>query len=35
VLDAIRKHGDVETFKRAARLQTWLSRHSSAASATY
>ena len=34
ILDAIQKHGDVATFQRAARLQEWLSRHSSAASAS-
>jgi len=33
VLDSIQKHADVEAFKRAARLQTWLSQHSSAKSA--
>jgi hypothetical protein len=33
VLDSIKKHGDVEAFKRAARLEQWLSRHSSATSA--
>jgi hypothetical protein len=33
VLESIQKHGDVEVFKRAARLQEWLSRHSSATSA--
>jgi hypothetical protein len=33
VLYDIQKHGNVELFKRAARLQEWLSRHSSAASA--
>jgi hypothetical protein len=33
VLYAIQKHADVEIYKRAARLQEWLSRHSSAASA--
>jgi hypothetical protein len=32
VLHAIQKHADVEVFKRAARLQEWLSRNSSAAS---
>jgi hypothetical protein len=32
VLLAIQKHADVEAFKRAARLQEWLSRNSSAAS---
>jgi hypothetical protein len=33
VLYAIQKQGDVDLYKRAARLQQWLSRHSSAASA--
>jgi len=33
VLESIQKHADVEVFKRAARLQEWLSRHSSATSA--
>jgi hypothetical protein len=34
VLHEIQKHGDVERYKRAARLEQWLSRHSSAASAS-
>lgn len=33
VLESIQKHADVEVFKRAARLEEWLSRHSSATSA--
>ncbi len=33
VLESIQKHADVEVFKRAARLQEWLSRHASATSA--
>jgi hypothetical protein len=33
VLYEIQKHADVEIYKRAARLEEWLSRHSSAASA--
>jgi hypothetical protein len=33
VLESIQKHANVEVFKRAARLQEWLSRHSSATSA--
>jgi hypothetical protein len=33
VLETIQKHGDVDVFKRAARLREWLSRNSSAASA--
>ncbi len=33
VLHAIQKHCDLEQFKRAARLQEWLSARSSAASA--
>jgi hypothetical protein len=33
VLHEIQKHADLERYKRAARLQQWLSRHSSAASA--
>jgi hypothetical protein len=35
VLDTIQKHADLEVFKRAARLQEWLSRHSSATSANF
>ena len=34
VLHEIQKHADLECYKRAARLQQWLSRHSSAASAS-
>jgi hypothetical protein len=34
VLHEIQKHADLERFKRAARLQQWLSQHSSAASAS-
>ncbi len=34
VLYEIQKHTDVERYKRAARLQEWLSAHSSAASAS-
>jgi hypothetical protein len=34
VLSEIQEHGDVENYKRAARFQQWLSRHSSAASAS-
>ena len=33
ILEEIQKHADVELYKRAARLQEWLSRNSSAASA--
>ncbi len=33
VLYEIQKHADVDLYKRAARLEQWLSRHSSAASA--
>ena len=32
-LESIRKYGDVDAFKRASRLQEWLSRHSNATSA--
>jgi hypothetical protein len=34
VLHEIQKHADLERYKRAARLQQWLSRYSSAASAS-
>lgn len=34
VLHAIQKHSDLERYRRAARLQEWLSRYSSAASAS-
>lgn len=34
VLQAIQKHSDLERYQRAARLQEWLSRYSSAASAS-
>ena len=34
VLYEIQKHADVERYQRAARFQRWLSRHSSAASAS-
>jgi hypothetical protein len=34
VLYDIQKHADVERYKRAARLQEWLSAHSSVASAS-
>lgn len=34
VLESIQKHADVGVFKRAARLQEWLSQHSSATSAS-
>jgi hypothetical protein len=34
VLYEIQKHADVERYQRAARFQQWLSRHSSAASAS-
>jgi hypothetical protein len=33
VLEAIQKHANVDVFKRAARLEAWLSRRSSATSA--
>jgi hypothetical protein len=35
VLYTIQKHADVDLYKRAARLQQWLSRHSSAAPAAF
>lgn len=34
VLYEIQKHADLERYQRAARFQQWLSRHSSAASAS-
>ncbi len=34
VLHAIQKHADLERYQRAARLQQWLSRYSSGASAS-
>lgn len=34
VLHDIQKHAGIDVFRRAARLETWLSRHSSAASAS-
>ncbi len=34
VLEAIQVHSNLEVFKRAARLKAWLSRHSSATSAS-